>query len=401
MVRPQITAGELGKIDVKRLPSGRYRARASSRDDSGALNRLTVTAETEDAARDEVIRQATATATGGSGALSPSSTIAEAVELWLSQILTRAKAGSLAYSTYESYETTARVIIVPRCGGVRLDRLTVGRCDRVLQRILEEETISKARRARAVLSLVCGYAVRDDALERNPVRDVQRLPTSPKKESALTREQIKGIRELMQQWRVTREDGPRPNYRALIDGMDIMLGTSVRIGECLGLRRCDVDITAEPPTLTVNGTIVSNKAQGSHRKDSPKRSRQRRSIALPSLAAAAVRRRLALAEPEPEAFLFPTRTGRSLSVSNYERLLRIFVGDEGANLIELGVDVDEYTTHIYRRTAATLIERAAGITLASRLLGHANEQTTRNSYVVTADQVDPVTAEILDAVLGG
>ncbi len=401
MVRPQITAGELGKIDVKRLPSGRYRARASSRDDSGALNRLTVTAETEDAARDEVIRQATATATGGSGALSPSSTIAEAVELWLSQILTRAKAGSLAYSTYESYETTARVIIVPRCGGVRLDRLTVGRCDRVLQRILEEETISKARRARAVLSLVCGYAVRDDALERNPVRDVQRLPTSPKKESALTREQINGIRDRMQQWRVTRDDGPRPNYRALIDGMEIMLGTSVRIGECLGLRRCDVDMTTRPPTLVVNGTIVSNKTQGTHRKDSPKRSRQRRSIALPSMAAAAVRRRLSLAEPDSEAFLFPTRTGRSLSVSNYERLLRAFVDDERKTLVELGIDVDEYTTHIYRRTAATLVERAAGITLASRLLGHANEQTTRNSYVVTADAVDPVTAEILDAVLGG
>lgn len=205
----------------------------------------------------------------------------------------------------------------------------------------------------------------------------------------------------MQQWRVTRDGGPRPNYRALIDGMDIMLGTSVRIGECLGLRRCDVDMTTRPPTLVVNGTIVSNKTQGTHRKDSPKRSRQRRSIALPSMAAAAVRRRLAIAEPDPQAFLFPTRSGRSLSVSNYERLLRAFVDDERTKLVKLGVDVDEYTTHIYRRTAATLIERAAGITLASRLLGHANEQITRNSYVVTAAQVDPVTAEILDEVLGG
>jgi integrase len=151
---------------------------------------------------------------------------------------------------------------------------------------------------------------------------------------------------------------------------------------------------------TALAAIVSTKAQGTHRKDSPKRSRQRRSIALPSMAAAAVRRRLALAEPDPEASLFPTKTGRSLSVSNYERLLRSYIDDERANLLKLGVDVDEYTTHIYRRTAATLIERVAGITLASRLPGHANEQTTRNSYVVTADQVDPVTAEILDEVLG-
>ena len=401
MGKPQIPAGELGKIDVKRLPSGRYRARASTRDDSGALHRLGATAETEERARTEVRRQAMALSTGGFGGLSPSNTVAEAVELWLPQILTRAKTGSITYSTYESYETTARLVILPRCGGVRLDRLTVGRCDRILQKILDEESISKARHARAVLSLVCGYAVRDDAMVSNPVRDVQRLPTTPKKESTLTTEQLNNIRKLMQQWRITREDGPRPNYRILIDGMEIMLGTSIRIGECLGLRRCDVDMTTLPPTLIVNGTIVSTKAEGIHRKDSPKRSRQRRSIALPSMAAAAVRRRLALAEPDPEASLFATKSGRSLSVSNYERLLRSFIADERANLVKLGVDADEYTTHIYRRTAATLIERAAGITLASRLLGHANEQTTRNSYVVTADLVDPVTAEILDAVLGG
>ena len=127
MARPQIRAGELGTTIVGVLPSGRYRARASIRDDSGALHRLAAVADSEEEARADVRRQAMAMTTGGSGALSPSNTIAEAVELWLSQILTRAKAGSLAYSTYESYETTARVILVPRCGGVRLDQLTVGR----------------------------------------------------------------------------------------------------------------------------------------------------------------------------------------------------------------------------------------------------------------------------------
>lgn len=198
MVRPQIPAGELGTIIVGLLPSGRYRARASARDDSGILHRLASVAETDEDARADVRRQAMALSTGGSGALSPSSTISDAVELWLSQILTRAKSGSITYSTYESSEATARLVVVPRCGGVRLDRLTVGRCDRFLQKILEEESISKARHARAVLSLVCGYAVRDDAMVGNPVRDVQRLPTTRKKESTLTTEQINNIRELMQ-----------------------------------------------------------------------------------------------------------------------------------------------------------------------------------------------------------
>lgn len=62
--------------------------------------------------------------------------------------------------------------------------------------------------------------------------------------------------------------------------------------------------------------------------------------------------------------------------------------------------MDEYSTHIYRRATATLIERAAGLTLASRLLGHANEQITRASYVVSAEEVDSITVEILDELLG-
>ena len=94
------------------------------------------------------------------------------------------------------------------------------------------------------------------------------------------------------------------------------------------------------------------------------------------------------------------KTGKPMSVSNYERLLRSFIDDNRDELVRLGVNVDEYSTHIYRRTTATLVERAAGLTIASRLLGHANETVTRNSYVITAEQVDVVTADILDTILG-
>jgi hypothetical protein len=73
---------------------------------------LRSSADTEEDARADLHRQAMALSTGGSRALSPASTIADVVELWLSQILTRANTGSLSYSTYESYETTAGVNIV-------------------------------------------------------------------------------------------------------------------------------------------------------------------------------------------------------------------------------------------------------------------------------------------------
>ena len=36
-------------------------------------------------------------------------------------------------STYESYETTARLVILTQCGGVQPEPLTVERCDRIRQ----------------------------------------------------------------------------------------------------------------------------------------------------------------------------------------------------------------------------------------------------------------------------
>lgn len=400
MPRPPIPAGEIGRIQVVQLADGRYRARARARDDAGAIHQARATGPTADEARARLLRSLAQYGIAGSTGLTATSTIEEACKAWIESIQLRAATGSLSYSTFESYESTVRLTIIPRCGGIVLGSLTTGRCDRIIQSILFEQSLSSARRARSVLGLVCGYAVRDDALPRNPVRDVQRLPRSAKKTFVLSPEQIMAVRELMEHWREDGGMGPRPNFRALADGMDIMLGTSARIGECLALRRCDVDLTTAPPTLSINATVVQNGTQGIFRKDSPKHSRQIRRVALPVMAASALRRRLALAQSGGDALLFQTSTGRPMSISNYERLLRSFIDDNRDALVRLGVDPDQYSTHAYRRTVATQIERHAGITLASRLLGHASEQTTRISYVVSTEEVDPSTAGIMDRILG-
>lgn len=101
-----------------------------------------------------------------------------------------------------------RLVLKPACGGIALDQLTVGRADRIIQSIFQGGSLSKARRARAVLGLICGYAVRDDAIPRNPVRDVQRLPMPEKKTSVLTATQVSAIRDLMHRWRATGGPGP-------------------------------------------------------------------------------------------------------------------------------------------------------------------------------------------------
>lgn len=358
MARRRIPAGEIGSIQITKLKGGVYRARARARDDADALHQLRAGAETEVEARAEIQRRANWLGSTSYTGLTRDNTIDEACLAWVESVRVRAQTGSLSYSTFESYEATTRLTIIPRCGGITLGALTVGRCGRIIQGILLEKSLSAARRARSVLGLVCGCAVRDDAIPSNPVRDVQRLPQSPKKTSILTPDQVTGVRGLMESWRENSGMGPRPNYRALIDGMDIMLGTSARIGECLGLRRRDVDMTTAPPTLSINGTIVQNREQGVRRKDSTKRTRQIRRVALPVMAAVAARRRLALAGKGPDALLCATKSGAPLSVSNDERLLCAFIDDNRDELI------------------------------------------TRANYVVRAEQVDPITVDILDEILG-
>jgi integrase len=285
----------------------------------------------------------------------------------------------------------------PACGNLPLKDLSVLRCNRILQSIREQKSLSAARRARSVLSQVCQTGIEHEVLTANPIRDARRLPLPEKKESVLNPAQVMVVQSLIHDWRKDGDGyGPRPNVAVLEHVMWIMIGTSARIGEVLGLRRCDVDVTSRPATVLIAGTIKQSKANGLYRKNTPKRSRQKRRVALPSFSAAAIRRQLATADRDPEAFLFSTKTGRPLSVSNYERLLRTFVDDNADALQQAGIDPTEFSTHIFRRTTATIIDAAAGITLASRLLGHANEQVTRSNYVVTAEMVDPVTADIMD-----
>lgn len=140
--------------------------------------------------------------------------------------------------------------------------------------------------------------------------------------------------------------------------------------------------------------------QGIYRKNTPRRIRQRRRVALPAFSAGAVRCRLALAGRGKEASLSATKSSTPISVCNYAGFRRSVSDDNREALEDLVVEVDQCSTHIYCGTAATLVERAAGLSFASCLPGHTNEQITRTSYVVSVKETDPITVDVLDEILG-
>lgn len=394
MSRQRLRAGQLGRIRVTQMPSGRLQARALFCDEVGRQSRLKASATTAEEAEERLRAKAAELrdSTGGVE-LTADSTIADGCAVFLRD---KAESGLVEDSTIDSYTYTVNNEIVGTCDNLLLIDLSVRRLNKILAEIRTTRSLSAARKVRSVLSQVCQVAIEHEVLTHNPVRAARRLPMPEKKESVLTPAQIWEVRRLMRAWRADSGYGPRPNVRVLENAMWIMIGTSVRIGEVLALRRCDVDVTAVKPLAHFNGTIRYTKKEGLHRKPAPKQVRQERRIVLPSFSAAAVRNQLAVTDTHPEAYLFATKTGKPLSVSNYERLLRTFVGDHRCELIAAGIDVEEFSTHIFRRSTATIVEAKAGIGLASRLLGHADEQVTRRSYVVTSELVDPVTADIMD-----
>jgi integrase len=167
-----------------------------------------------------------------------------------------------------------------------------------------------------------------------------------------------------------------------------MLGTSARIGEVLAIRRRDVDITSAMPSIRIAGTIVSNKGEPTQRQDYPKTAKSRRTIAIPTFTAEAVRRRLAsLSDPSLDALLFCSRESTPLTTNNERRQLRRVMEIAG---------IAGLTPHAFRRTVATAINEQAGVELAAELLGHTGPKITVQHYIRRNEMVNPSTAEMLD-----
>jgi len=172
--------------------------------------------------------------------------------------------------------------------------------------------------------------------------------------------EVNALRAVVARWEAGayHVSGPKPDGQ-LGAIVEVMLGTSARIGEVLAIRRRDVDLTNAAPTIRLAG----------------------------------VRRRLAIAhDVDPDSLLFSSREGTPLTTANVRRQLR--------HVLEKG-GITGVTPHLFRRTVATAVNDNASLELAAELLGHTNTKTTVQHYIRRNELVDPATAELLDSVFEG
>lgn len=215
-----------------------------------------------------------------------------------------------------------RQLVLPAFRHLTLREIGVARCDALLKQ-LGQLSCARSKRAKTVLQLAFGLAVRHEVIPRNPIDGVARLHKPKRTPTALTASEVNAIRAVIKLWEHTRgTSGPNPDGQ-LGQIVEVMLGTSARIGEVLAIRRCDVDVTTTPATRRICGTIVTERGVGTYRQSHPKTDRSNRIVALPTFTAEALRRRLAvMADRSPDALVFRSRDCTPLTTANVRRQLR-------------------------------------------------------------------------------
>ncbi|WP_120004370.1 tyrosine-type recombinase/integrase [Nesterenkonia muleiensis] len=390
MGRPRTPIGTFGTIACREQPNGNHVARARFRDWDGR-NRLVEATGVSRSTAERKLKQKLAERSyyqPGFNRLNADSPFPELVAYWLEDMENEDR---LSRTTRNLYERDMHTLVFPAFKDLTLREIGVARCDYFLKQ-LAQRSYSRAAHARVVLRLVLGRAVRHEILPRNPMDHVSRLHRKKTIPEALTISEIHDIRAAITAWESRKVlAGPRPDGQ-LGQIIEVMLGTSARIGEVLAIRLQDLHLDHPVPMVRIAGTIISRKGEPTHRQDHPKTDRSVRRVALPSFALEAIRSRLHRSgDTDPEALLFSTRARTPHTTNNIRRLLRQVMDQTG---------IENVTPHRFRRTVATVINDAQDAVLASELLGHTDPRITRQHYIQPDETVDPVTAEHLEQAFG-
>ncbi len=246
MGRPPLPIGTYGKITVYRLGDRSYRARTRYRDYDGVTRPVervgaSVTGATNNlraALRDRGRETA-------DGEITPDTRVGAVAELWLRDLDESDRALRTKITYRESWERHLR----PAVAELRVRDMRVSRVDRVIRELRERSGTGTATHAKVVLSGLLGLAVRHDALESNPVRELTSGNGRRRKKEkvTITEDSLERLRKYLR-------DSPGAAKFDLVDLVDVLSGLGCRIGELLALDWTRVDDVAG--TLAIEGTVI-------------------------------------------------------------------------------------------------------------------------------------------------
>ena len=387
MSRPRTPIGSFGETTFAPTGNGLVRARVLYRDWDGKTRQIQASGQTRASAERLLkakISDRDLLRPGVPVDVTADSSFADLVDYWLADIELEDR---LARQTRDRYAYHMRQLVLPAFGSLSLREIGVARCD-LFVKALAKKSYNKARQAKVVMRLAFGLAYRHEIIPKNPMDGIGRLHKPAHTPDALTPQEVNAIRIAVRFWETgIAASGPKPDGQ-LSAIIEVMLGTSARIGEALALRRRDVDVDGPRPSVSIGGTIVTPRGEPPYRQDHPKTAKSRRTVAIPSFTAEAIRFRLITAEnASPDALVFCSRNGTPLTPNNVRRQLR--------HVLDLA-GIEGVTPHMFRRTVATAINEHADVDLAAELLGHTDSKITVQHYIRRSEMFNPATADILE-----
>ncbi|MHA6626927.1 tyrosine-type recombinase/integrase [Pseudonocardia sichuanensis] len=363
MARQPTPIGAHGKITIKQIDPKLWEARTRVRDPDGELRRVKRQGTSKTGAENTLKKALLERRHDAGSAISGSTRVREVGQQWLAHVAALVEAGDRSPRTYEQYESSWRLHILPAFGGLQLREVTPGRCEQWLQALRKKGGPSMCATARSVLSGVFGLAVRMDAIEANPVRDLSPIPGAgarKRKPRAMTAEE----RTAWLAWldahaaigprktparRPTKKSPQREATviatRALGDITRFMLGTGCRIGEAMAVSWDEVDL--EAGTVAICWHLVWVKGKGIIRLPGAKSEAGDRVLKLPSWCLdMLVRRRV---DPRSGYPVFPDSLGGWRDQNTVMKWIRWSADQAGFPWV---------VSHVYRQTVISVLDDA-------------------------------------------
>ncbi|MBF6325077.1 tyrosine-type recombinase/integrase [Nocardia cyriacigeorgica] len=367
MPRQRMAPGEWGKITVKETGPGVFTAYAYVRDEDGRRRKVARSGVSEEDARRNMQRHLKKRTTPLADAVvTDRTTLDELFPIWL------ASKSNLKRQSRNVYEQAWKRHGRKQLGALRIRELPTSRAERHLANIAARSK-SNAKTFRVVLLGMFALAVRYDVLPVNPIRETSRSGGKQSGARALTPEEFAAVRKAVRDYRDREKGfGPRPG-RQLPEFVDVLVSTGCRPNEVLSLRWSDVDLLADPPTMTITGTMIDHgavKGEALHRQDERKGDAPAHTVILPKLAVEALTTLFGDAAG-PDSPVFSNRDGGWMSLANMRRSLRAALPEE----------LRWVTPRSFRPTVATVVRDNLGPAEAQAQLSHAKLATTERHYL--------------------
>ncbi|MDH6283200.1 integrase [Prescottella agglutinans] len=404
--RPGLEIGQIGAIKRTKMPDGRWRANARYKGADGVVRRVQKftppnTKDPRGVRAEEALVAEVKLLVGdvSDGEISGGTKLSVLCERYVAEL---PKSGKSA-RTIDTY-TRDVGILVPRLGEFRVREATAQRLGRILDEIAGKHGATTAKRCRTVLAAVLATAVKEGAVGRNPVRDVELTRRTKKAKEATRALTAEELALLIHRLRTSEEPLPVERrakkahttttvsrWAEAVDLTDVIItlaGTGLRRSEVLGLKWTDLDLDAG--TLTVSGHVVRAKGRGLIRESEAKTVSSLRTIALPRFVIEALRARQEDAEKMAASVsadvIFASRIGTLRDPDNLNgqwRRIRDVLG------------FDWVSTHDFRRSVATRLDEA-GLSprIGADVLGHAKVSMTSDVYMARS-RVHKIAADAL------